>query len=104
MTREEIEQFSNKDAEIAELRAKLAAVNLKASNLASWNEGLEYALEEARDEVAELRKDSERMDWLENEMSREQMSLAVGAPVYSLFRSNMPITRSAINAATEKGA
>lgn len=44
------------------------------------------------------RRDSERMDWLENEMSRELMDIAVGIPVKSLFRRNLPITRQAIDA------
>lgn len=53
--------------------------------------------------VAELEADAERLDWLEGEYAREQVWLRGEKPVGdmppSLFRSNTPITRAAIDTA-----
>ena len=44
--------------------------------------------------------DTDRMDWLESEMEREQAALKSGSAVpISLFRRNLPITREAIDRA-----
>lgn len=51
-------------------------------------------------EVRALRKDRERLDWLEGEMDRERQAIAHGMPIpRSLFRQNEPITRPLIDAA-----
>lgn len=47
-------------------------------------------------EIAELRKDRERLDWLGNEVDREMNSRS--PYVLSLFRRNVPVTREAIDA------
>lgn len=52
-----------------------------------------------RIELAEARKDTARLDWLEGEMRREKESFAYALD--SLFRRNQPVTRAAIDAAME---
>lgn len=60
-------------------------------------------LDEATAKLAEARKDSERLDWLEGERERELKYLNQNGPyVPALFRTNMPITRVAIDAARGK--
>lgn len=55
--------------------------------------------------LADEGRDKERLDWLENEVAREQEYLSVersqrtGPVPNSLFRRNVPITREAIDAA-----
>jgi len=55
--------------------------------------------------LREAAKDSERLEWLEREMQREQEELLDGGTVvtHSLFRQNRPITRAAIDAALAGG-
>lgn len=49
-------------------------------------------------ELAEARRDGERLDYLEREMEYERRCIDHGvAPAHSLFRRNVPITRSAID-------
>jgi len=61
-------------------------------------QNLAIALGKSHAENAELRKDRERVDWLEGEFQREQGE-AVRPGLRSLFRLNQPITRAAIDAA-----
>src|ERR1022692_3129213 len=52
-----------------------------------------YDSEKLRLEIAELRRDKERLDWLEGELARE----AVNMFPLALFRRNRPITRADID-------
>jgi hypothetical protein len=61
------------------------------------------AIASLRLELAEARKDSARLDWLEGEMDREVACRGTRLP-RSLFRTNMPITRTAIDAALSPSA
>lgn len=66
-----------------------------------------WAAWQARAALPQQAPDARRLDWLEGELSREQAWLRSDQPVGkmppSLFRSNMPITRAAIDAAIAKG-
>lgn len=51
-----------------------------------------------QDEYSALKADKTRMDYLEREMTREQLRLADGKdPGVSLFRMNVPITRALVD-------
>ncbi len=101
----------------AEIEARLAAIRERCEEAKGpWifrdniTERVEFFCQFARTEMpwllsqlAEARKDSERLDWLEGERERELEYLNRHGPyIPALFRMNMPITREAIDAAMEK--
>ena len=76
--------------------------------LAAMNYGLRAhtaRIAELEREVETLRKDRERLDWLEGELDRERDAILDSRPIpHSLFRSNMAITRNRIDAARAQQA
>lgn len=68
--------------------------------LSDWAESESRRADELAIEIAELRKDRWRLDWLANEVDREMKGVI---PYRSLFRKNCPITREAIDAAMTEG-
>jgi hypothetical protein len=65
-------------------------------------------IQRLRSELLAAREDARRLDWLEAEHKREIAWLEVHEPTttmpHSLFRSNMPITRAAIDSAMKGDA
>lgn len=111
-------QLSNRHSEANDLRQSVAQLTSERDEARDFKEQLYIRLRERRrvffgdaeglyvpeslltaaeSELAELRLDRERLDWLESELLREMPYVAHG-PV-SLFRRNEPITRAAIDAA-----
>ena len=88
-----------RDAEIAALREQQAALEgmLLRTGEALGCQFSSRPLElEAADLLAALREDKERLDWLECEAYLEQRGKIKNG---ALYRRNIPITRSAIDAA-----
>ncbi len=84
----EARKISVADTRIAALEAELAEALAALKGHPLWIE------------LAEARKDSRRLDYLEMEMEYERRCIDHGAvPAKSLFRRNMPITRKDIDEA-----
>ena len=74
-----------------------------------WSELLDYLpndiheevmrrVEELEDRIHAMEGDEARLNWLETEGRREDFAMLGKMPIpHSLFRSNMPITRRAID-------
>ena len=88
---EAVARIAELERELRQLQGKLIAENSHR--------------ESAERENAELRRDAERLDFLESEMKRERQTTEPGTELpgyHALFRRNMPITRAKIDEALKE--
>lgn len=85
-------------ATIDNARCDCGAKHLRDERLDAYAEAIRA---ECAAEIAALKADAERLDWLEGEEQREADANRLGTSPYprSLFRENMPIMRESIDAA-----
>src|SRR5258708_4461032 len=94
-------------AQIAMLKVDLDNAAARYADLMALKEQVHKQLEQSQKEVAELREDAARLDYLERELEAEQEQIKLHGYAnlhrqQSLFRRNVPITRAAIDAALKE--